>query len=326
VFRLSAYTESYKDLFELTGPRFIWGGPGAQMKGMLLQLPRLKGRQWLGVLIVLLGSGYAVQQLVLLMQQQINVRYAFYAGMVAAGATAAGAIPALFLQRLSQKLHDVMLGFGAGVMLAACMFSLIVPALALLIDSGASPWRSSGSVALAILLGGALMLLIERAVPHQHFIKEEDRLRGAKLRRRWLFVFAIVLHNIPEGLAIGASFASGDIATATALTVGISVQDIPEGLVVAMALLTVGYSRLLAVSMAILSGLTEPIMAVVGAAVLGDSSLLLPWGLALAAGAMLFVISHEMIPESHRQGHELAATNGLMLGFVLMMLLDTALG
>jgi ZIP family zinc transporter len=206
------------------------------------------------------------------------------------------------------------------------VFSLIVPALALLIDSGASPWRSSGSVALAILLGGALMLLIERAVPHQHFIKEEDRLRGAKLRRRWLFVFAIVLHNIPEGLAIGASFASGDIAAATALTVGISVQDIPEGLVVAMALLTVGYSRLLAVSMAILSGLTEPIMAVVGAAVLGDSSLLLPWGLALAAGAMLFVISHEMIPESHRQGHELAATNGLMLGFVLMMLLDTALG
>jgi len=229
------------------------------------------------------------------------------------------------MRRLSQKLLDVMLGFGAGVMLAACMFSLIVPALALLTDSGASPWRSSGSVALAILLGGAFMLLLERLVPHQHFIKDEDRLRGQTLRRSWLFVFAIALHNIPEGLAIGASFAGGDTAAATALATGRAVQDIPEGLVVAMALLAVGYSRAQAVGVAVLSGLTEPVMAIIGAAVLGESSLLLPWGLALAAGAMLFVISHEMIPESHRQGHELAATNGLMLGFVLMMLLDTAL-
>lgn len=295
------------------------------MKLMLLQWPALGLRKLAGLLIVLAGAGYGLQQLVLLMQQQANVRYAFYAGMVAATATAAGAIPALFMRRLPQKLLDVMLGFGAGVMLAACMFSLIVPALALLADSGASAWYSSGSVALAILLGGCFMLLLERLVPHEHFIKDEDRLRGQTLRRSWLFVFAIALHNIPEGLAIGASFASGDVAAASALATGISVQDIPEGLVVAMALLAVGYSRVLAVGIAILSGLTEPVMAIVGAAVLGESSLLLPWGLAVAAGAMLFVISHEMIPESHRQGHELAATNGLMLGFVLMMLLDTAL-
>ncbi|MCS4306805.1 ZIP family zinc transporter [Rheinheimera pacifica] len=295
------------------------------MKLMLLQWPALGLRKLAGLLIVLAGAGYGVQQLVLLMQQQANVRYAFYAGMVAATATAAGAIPALFMRRLPQKLLDVMLGFGAGVMLAACMFSLIVPALALLANSGASAWYSSGSVALAILLGGAFMLLLERLVPHEHFIKDEDRLRGQTLRRSWLFVFAIALHNIPEGLAIGASFASGDVAAASALATGISVQDIPEGLVVAMALLAVGYGRALAVGIAILSGLTEPVMAIVGAAVLGESSLLLPWGLAVAAGAMLFVISHEMIPESHRQGHELAATNGLMLGFVLMMLLDTAL-
>ncbi|MGP9802104.1 ZIP family metal transporter [Rheinheimera sp. NSM] len=295
------------------------------MKLSLLQSPWRSGRKLSGAAIVLLGTGYGLQQLVMLMQQQANVRYAFYAGMVAATATAAGAVPALFMRRLSQKLLDLMLGFGAGVMLAACMFSLIVPALALLTDSGASPWRSSGSVALAILLGGAFMLLLERLVPHQHFIKDEDRLRGQTLRRSWLFVFAIALHNIPEGLAIGASFAGGDTAAATALATGIAVQDIPEGLVVAMALLAVGYSRALAVGIAVLSGLTEPVMAIIGAAVLGESSLLLPWGLALAAGAMLFVISHEMIPESHRQGHELAATNGLMLGFVLMMLLDTAL-
>jgi ZIP family zinc transporter len=296
------------------------------MKLSLLQSTGFGGRKFAGAAIVLLGAGYGLQQLLLLLQQQPQVRYAFYAGMIAAAATAAGAVPALFMRRLSQKLHDVMLGFGAGVMLAACMFSLIVPALALLTAGGASPWYSSGSVALAILLGGAFMLLLERLVPHQHFIKAEDRLRGQTLRRSWLFVFAIALHNIPEGLAIGASFASGDNAAATALATGISVQDIPEGLVVAMALLAVGYSRALAVGIAVLSGLTEPVMAIIGAAVLGESSLLLPWGLALAAGAMLFVISHEMIPESHRQGHELAATNGLMLGFVLMMLLDTGLG
>ncbi len=296
------------------------------MKLSLMQSPWLAGRKLFGILIIIVGASYAIQQLLLLMQQQQNVRYAFYAGMVAAGATAAGALPALFLRQLSQKLHDVMLGFGAGVMLAACMFSLIMPALAILELSGASAWRSSGSVALAILLGAALMLSVERLVPHQHFIKDEDRIRGQKLRRSWLFVFAIILHNIPEGLAIGASYASGDLAAANALATGIAIQDIPEGLVVAMALLAAGYSRTLAVGMAVLSGLTEPVMAVIGAAVLGDSSLLLPWGLALAAGAMLFVISHEMIPESHRQGHELPATTGLMLGFVLMMLLDTALG
>ena len=291
-----------------------------------LTLPALSGRQLVGLLVVLAGAAYGLLQLLFMLQQNSLIRHAFYAGMVAAVATAAGALPALFMRRLSQKLHDVMLGFGAGVMLAACMFSLIVPALALITASGASAWHSSGSVALAILLGAAFMLLLERLVPHQHFIKDEDRLRGQTLRRSWLFVFAISLHNIPEGLAIGASFAGGDAGAATALATGISVQDIPEGLVVAMALLAVGYSRALAVSIAILSGLTEPVMAMVGAAVLGESSLLLPWGLALAAGAMLFVISHEMIPESHRQGHELAATNGLMLGFVLMMLLDTALG
>ncbi|NLQ16238.1 ZIP family metal transporter [Marinomonas sp. M1K-6] len=297
------------------------------MKLFLLPwLPRFGVRKLIGSTILLLGAYTALEQFVLLLQQHSHVRYAFYAGAIAAAATAAGALPALFLHHLSQKLHDVMLGFGAGVMLAACMFSLIIPALALLTDSGATAWYGSGSVGLAILLGGAFMLLLERLVPHEHFIKDEDRLHGQTLRRSWLFVFAIALHNIPEGLAIGASFASGDILAATALATGISIQDIPEGLVVAMALLAVGYGRILAVTIAVLSGLTEPVMAVIGAALLGESSLLLPWGLALAAGAMLFVISHEMIPESHRQGHELAATKGLMLGFVLMMLLDTALG
>src|SRR5690606_3787656 len=278
-----------------------------------------------GALIVIMGAAYAMQQLVLLLQQQPQVKHAFYAGLMAATATAAGTLPALFLHRLSQKLHDVMLGFGAGVMLAACMFSLIMPALALLAANNATAWYASANVAAAILMGAGFMLLLERLVPDRHFIKDEDRTKGQTLRRSWLFVFAIALHNMPEGLAIGASFAGGDDGAAEALAIGISVQDIPEGLVVAMALLAVGYSRMFAVGIGMLSGLTEPVMALLGATVLTGSDLLLPLGLAFAAGAMLFVISHEMIPESHRQGHELAATNGLILGFVLMMLLDTAL-
>lgn len=283
-------------------------------------------RKLIGTLILLLGAGYGFQQLYLLMQQQEHVRYAFYAGMFAASATALGTLPALFSRNISRRLHDGMLGFGAGVMLAASMFSLIVPALNIMLERGESVWTSSGSVGAAILLGALLMLALERFVPHEHFIKGAEGQLQRTVRRSWLFVFAIALHNIPEGLAIGASYAGRDAVSANALATGISIQDIPEGFIVAMALLAVGYRRSLAIGIGILSGLTEPVMAIVGAAVLGESSLLLPWGLALAAGAMLFVISHEMIPESHRQGHELAATNGLMCGFVLMMLLDTALG
>ena len=139
-------------------------------------------------------------------------------------------------------------------------------------------------------------------------------------------MFAITLHNLPEGLAIGVGYAGNDPLRGTALATGIAIQDIPEGLVVAVALMAAGYKRAFAVALGMLSGLVEPLGAVLGAAVVGWSAALLPWGLGFAAGAMLFVISHEIIPESHRKGHEVHATGGLMLGFVLMMLLDTALG
>lgn len=282
-------------------------------------------RKLLGWFILLLGAGYGLQQLALLMQQQDHVRYAFYAGMVAAAATALGALPALFSRGLSNRLHAAILGFGGGVMLAASIFSLIVPALDLFESSAQTSWQGPLQVAAAILLGAVLMLALERSVPHEHFIKGAEGHQSLALKRSWLFVIAIILHNIPEGLAIGVAYASGDAVGASALATGISLQNVPEGFVVAMALLAVGYSRLLALMVGMLSGLVEPLMAVIGAIVLSNA-LLLPWGLAMAAGAMLFVISHEMIPESHRQGHEMAATNGLMLGFVLMLVLDTALG
>ena len=188
-------------------------------------------------------------------------------------------------------------------------------------NSTRSPCRAS-----SIGVSGAFLLLIDHLLPHEHFIKGPEGVSAQTLRRTWLFVFAICLHNLPEGLAIGVAFGGSDALGAAALAAGISVQDVPEGLVVAVALVAVGYSRLRAILIGCASGLIEPVGAVLGASIVSMSEQFLPWGLALAAGAMLFVISHEIIPESHRKGHERYATGGLMLGFVVMMALDTALG
>lgn len=258
---------------------------------------------------------------------------ALLGGLVAAAATALGTIPAILTRQLSQRVNDTLMGFGAGVMLAATSFSLIMPALDAAGDQGAGPWLAGSIVGAGIMLGALGLLLIERVVPHEHFVKgveggasaEIDDERAARLKRVWLFVIAITLHNFPEGLAIGVAFAGPDLVGARALTVGIAIQDIPEGLVVALALMSVGYSKKLSISVGALSGLVEPVAAVLGVALIGLSVHFLPWGLAIAAGAMLFVISHEIIPESHRTGHETWATSGLVIGFVLMMLLDTAL-
>lgn len=246
-------------------------------------------------------------------------------GAIAAAATAAGTLPVLFSQKLSPRVQDTMLGFGAGVMLAASAFSLIVPGIAAAKAQGAGAWQAGLMVGAGILLGAALLQALEGSLPHEHFVKGLEGHAARKLQRVWLFVFAIVLHNLPEGLAIGVGYGATDVARATALTTGIAIQDVPEGLVVAVALAAAGYRKSIAVGIGMASGLAEPVGAVLGAAVIAWSALLLPWGLGFAAGAMLFVVSHEIIPESHRQGHEVFATGGLMLGFVLMMLLDTAL-
>ena len=247
-------------------------------------------------------------------------------GCVAAGATAAGTLPALFARRIAQRTQDAMFGFGAGVMLAASAFSLALPGIHAARDHGAGPWQAGVIVGCAILIGAALLMLLDRLVPHEHFIKGPEGISSQRLKRAWLFVFAICLHNLPEGLAIGVGFAGTDTARGLALATGIAIQDIPEGLVVAIALMAAGYRRSYSVTVGMASGLIEPVGAVVGAAVVVSLPLLLPLGLGFAAGAMLFVVSHEIIPESHRQGHENFATGGLLIGFVMMMLLDTAFG
>jgi ZIP family zinc transporter len=291
----------------------------------------LQARQWLGLAIVVAGvgaGGWGFWQQVV--RPDPHVVQALIAGLVAAGATALGTLPVLLAQRVSDRTRDALLGFGAGVMLAACAFSLVVPGLAAAKAQGAGPWQAGAIVGAGFLIGAALLHALDRWVPHEHFIKgfegSQARARALALKRTWLFVFAIALHNLPEGLAIGVAYAGTDPVSAGALATGIAIQDVPEGLVISLALLGAGYGRGVAVGLGAASGLVEPAGAVMGAVVIGLSAGLLPWGLAFAAGAMLWVISHEIIPESHRQGHERLATGGLMLGFVLMMVLDTALG
>ena len=286
-------------------------------------------REWIGLAIVTAGALALASQFWQFVRSDPVLWNALLGGSVAALATALGTLPVVFSQKLPERLQDTLFGFGAGVMLAACAFSLIIPGLDAAKNIGVfggGSWAAGGVIGAAILLGGVVLMVMDRVLPHEHFIKGREGQSAKQLRRTWLFVFAIALHNVPEGLAIGVGYAGNNGLRADALATGIAIQDVPEGLVVAVALLAAGYKRWFAVVIGMASGLVEPLGAVLGAAVVGHSALLLPWGLGFAAGAMLFVISHEIIPESHRKGHEAFATSGLMLGFVLMMLLDTALG
>ncbi|WP_410010732.1 ZIP family metal transporter [Variovorax sp. PAMC26660] len=291
--------------------------------------PAYSVREWIGLAIVAAGVLVLVSQFWQFVRADPIVWNALLGGSVAALATALGTLPVMFSQKLPERLQDTLFGFGAGVMLAASAFSLIIPGLEAARSVGVfggGPWAAGGVIGSAILLGGLVLMVMDRVLPHEHFIKGREGQSAKQLRRTWLFVFAIALHNVPEGLAIGVGYAANNGLRADALATGIAIQDVPEGLVVAVALLAAGYSRMFAVLIGMASGLVEPLGAVLGAAVVGHSVMLLPWGLGFAAGAMLFVISHEIIPESHRKGHEAFATSGLMIGFVLMMLLDTALG
>ena len=240
----------------------------------------------------------------------------FLASLAAGLATGVGALPVLFVKRPSKRYLDLMLGFAAGVMLAATAFSLLIPAIE---DGGA--WVAVGG----LLLGALVLHLIDRFIPHEHFIRGHEG-PSSRLRKIWLFVIAITIHNFPEGLAVGVGFGGGALGPAIALAIGIGLQNMPEGLAVALPLVGEGYSRRRALLYATLTGLVEPIGGLIGVALVLIARPLLPWGLAFAAGAMLFVISDEIIPESHRNGHERLATFGVMIGFAVMMLLDVLLG
>jgi ZIP family zinc transporter len=170
------------------------------------------------------------------------------------------------------------------------------------------------------------MAALNQRLPHEHFLLGRSGRQAAALRRVWLFVLAITLHNFPEGLAVGVGFGSGDIGAASALAIGIGLQNVPEGLAVATSLAALNYPRLAAALISTATGLVEPAGGLLGVAAVSLFKPLLPWGLGVAAGAMIFVISNEIIPETHRKPHETLATGALMVGLAIMLILDVALG
>ena len=251
------------------------------------------------------------------------VEMGILASTLAGLATGVGALPALFFRTVPDKVLNAMLGGAAGVMLAATSFSLIVPG----IEAGDNIWPDYGVyvVVVGMLIGAISLDRADKWLPHEHFILGHEG-PDSKMRRIWLFIIAITIHNFPEGLAVGVGFGSGDVDAGTSLAIGIGLQNMPEGLAVALPLLGLGYSRWRAIGIATLTGLVEPIGGLLGVGAVTIFSPVLPFGLAFAAGAMLFVISDEIIPETHSKGRSRLATFGIMIGFVVMMAMDNLLG
>ena len=248
------------------------------------------------------------------------------------GVTALGAALVFPVKDLNRRLMDGMLGFAAGVMIAASYWSLLAPAIEMSEDGPIPAWVPA---TVGFLLGAAFLRLVDFFLPHLHPGMPMDKAEGVKTQwqRTTLLVLAITLHNIPEGLAIGvafgavaAGFPSATLAAAVALAIGIGIQNFPEGTAVSMPLRREGMSRLKSFWYGQLSGMVEPIAGVIGAAVVLFARPLLPYALAFAAGAMIFVVIEELVPESQSGGHSHAATTGAMLGFAVMMTLDVALG
>lgn len=252
--------------------------------------------------------------------------YAILGGGAGFAATAVGAMAAISLRTIHARTQDTMLGFAAGMMLAASAFSLILPGLEAaqgLVGEGPA---AAGVVVLGLALGVLLMLGLDAFTPHEHDSTGPCGPEAERFNRVWLFVLAITLHNLPEGMAIGVGFANGDMQVGIPLASAIAIQDIPEGLAVAMALRATGLSPVRSALVAVASGLMEPLGALVGLGMSSGLAIAYPISMGLAAGAMIFVVSHEVIPETHRNGHQTPATVGLMAGFAVMMFLDTALG
>ncbi len=246
--------------------------------------------------------------------------------------TALGAAMVFFFKTIHKKILNSMLGFAAGVMIAASFWSLLKPAIAMAEENGTLPWLPA---LVGFLSGGAFLLAVDKLLPHLHMGLARDKAEGIKTnwQRSILLVLAITLHNIPEGLAVGVAFGAlannpdtGLLAGAIALALGIGLQNFPEGAAVSIPLRREGLSRWKAFNYGQLSGFVEPIAGVLGAYLVLTVTPLLPYALSFAAGAMIFVVVEELIPES-QTGHETdLSTIGAMFGFAVMMFLDVALG
>ncbi|MGQ9463187.1 MAG: ZIP family metal transporter [Candidatus Fervidibacter sp.] len=239
-------------------------------------------------------------------------------GIIITLMNAFGAMAVLIWRNPSERFLDAALGFAAGVMLTASFTSLILPGIKL---GGFLP------TFVGILIGAVFLTVADQLIPHTHAIMGYEGLSQSRLRAVWLFIIAITIHNMPEGLAVGVGFGSGDIPGAIKLMLAIGIQNIPEGLAVSVSALSAGMGAYFyACFVGIRAGLVEIPLALLGAWVVYIAKPILPYAMGFAAGAMLYVISDEIVPETHRKGHERWATFGTILGVMTMLYLDIALG
>ncbi|MDO5517412.1 MAG: ZIP family metal transporter [Clostridium sp.] len=236
----------------------------------------------------------------------------------------------LFKDKVNENFQRAFLGFAAGVMIAASVFSLIIPATEMAAEQGIIKWLPAAG---GFILGGIFLLVLDNIIPHLHI--EDNKPEGMKssLKRTTMLVFAVTLHNIPEGMSVGLCFALAASGSSTmtmmasfALAIGIAIQNFPEGAAISLPLKEEGMSTGKSFVYGALSGIVEPIGGLVAALIAGTVSHLLPWLLGFAAGAMIFVVVEELIPEAHTESHTDVGTMGVMIGFLIMMILDIALG
>lgn len=245
--------------------------------------------------------------------------------------TALGAAMVFFMKNsMNKKLEKILLGFASGVMLAASVWSLLIPSIDMATDQEIIAWLPA---AVGFLLGIIFLLVLDSVIPHLHLNSDEPEGIKTKLKKTTMMVFAVTLHNIPEGMAVGVAFAGAmlgntgiTIAGALALAIGIAIQNFPEGAIISMPLKSEGMSKGKAFLLGVLSGVVEPIGAVITILLTNLVVPVLPYLLSFAAGAMIYVVVEELIPEAQDGEHSNLATIGVAIGFVIMMILDVALG
>ncbi|MCI0476045.1 MAG: ZIP family metal transporter [Anaerolineales bacterium] len=239
-------------------------------------------------------------------------------GIVITFLNSIGALAVLIWRKPSERFLDTALGFAAGAMLAASFTSLILPGIE---RGGILP------VLIGVLLGAFALDFADHHMPHLHAVKGEEGGKTARIKAVWLFIIAITIHNAPEGLAVGVGFGSGDVQNAIQLMIAIGLQNIPEGFAVAASALGLGMGTYFYASLVgVRAGLVEIPLAILGAWAVQVAQPILPYAMGFAAGAMLYVISDEIVPETHRKGHERLATMGTILGVVVMLFMDVVLG
>lgn len=246
------------------------------------------------------------------------------------GTTLGSAMVFLLRKELGSRLQKTLLGFASGVMIAASVWSLIIPAIDMAAEQGVISWIPA---AVGFMLGILFLLVLDSVIPHLHLDKDEPEGKKADLKKSTMLVLAVTLHNIPEGMAVGvvfAGFLTGDTSItlmgAFALSIGIAIQNFPEGAIISMPLRAAGESKKKAFLLGTLSGIVEPVAAIVTILLSRFLVPVLPYLLAFAAGAMIYVVVEELIPETQQGEHSNIGTIGVGVGFVLMMILDVALG